>query len=167
MKRIVVILIALIVATNVNAQENSQTEDLNARIDSLTTKLNQLQHDFDFLDCQYKIDNLRNNISELSMSLDLKSNSIAVKSYHGGYFAALYEAYERYYALNIDQLNTLKSNVEQLKGLLFLKLFTSNFTEKERELLKSSMNVLDKNLSSAEASLTLFKAALDRYKSLD
>lgn len=167
MKRIVVILIALIVATNVNAQENSQTEDLNARIDSLTTKLNQLQHDFDFLDCRYKIDNLRNNISELSMSLEIKSNSITAQSYKGEYYAFLYEAYERYYASNIEQLNTLKSNVEQLKGLLFLKLFTSNFTETERELLKSSINVLDKNVTSAEASLSLFKAALDRYKSLD
>ena len=85
----------------------------------------------------------------------------------GKYYAFLDEAYERYYASNIEQLNTLKSNVEQLKGLLFLKLFTSNFTETERELLKSSMNVLDKNVTSAEASLSLFKAALDRYKSLD
>ena len=69
MKRIVVILIALIVAINVNAQENSQSEDLNARIDSLTTKLNQLQHDFDFLDCRYQIDKLTNDIKGFSTDI--------------------------------------------------------------------------------------------------
>ena len=167
MKRIVVILIALIVATNVNAQENSQTEDLNARIDSLTTKLNQLQHDFDFLDCRYKIDNLKNDINELAVSLETKSNSISLNIYQRAYFSPLYESYKRYYDAIIERLNAQKSNVEQLKALLFLKLFTSNFTETERELLKSSMNVLDNAMTSAEASLSLFKATLDRYKSLD
>ena len=80
MKRIVVILIALIVAINVNAQENSQSEDLNARIDSLTTKLNQLQHDFDFLDCRYKIDNLKNDTVILKFNLSLGGMYINIHS---------------------------------------------------------------------------------------
>ena len=164
MKRIVVILIALIVAINVNAQENSQSEDLNARIDSLTTKLNQLQHDFDFLDCRYQIDKLTNDIKGFSTDIEMRSHSIYLDRV---YLSPLYESYKRYYDATIETLNAQKSNVEQLKALLFLKLFTLNFTEKEQELLKSSMKLLDKAVTSAEASLDLLKAALDGYKALE
>lgn len=164
MKRLVVILIALIVAINVNAQENSQSEDLNARIDSLTTKLNQLQHDFDFLDCRYLIDKLANEIKGFGTDIEVRSHSISLDRV---YLSPLYESYKRYYDATIETLNAQKSNVEQLKALLFLKLVTSNFTEKEQELLNSSMKLLDKALTSAEASLDLLKDALDGYKALE
>ena len=61
----------------------------------------------------------------------------------------------------------MKSYAEQLKLFLFMKLVTLNFTEKEQELLKSSMKLLDKAVTSAEASLDLLKAALDGYKALE
>ena len=164
MKRIVVILIALIVAINVNAQENSQSEDLNARIDSLTTKLIQLQHDFDFLDCRYQIDKLTNDIKGFSTDIEMRSHSISLDRV---YLSPLYESRKQLYTSSITNLNAMKSYAEQLKLFLFMKLVTLNFTEKEQELLKSSMKLLDKAVTSAEASLDLLKAALDGYKALE
>ena len=94
----------------------------------------------------------------------MRSHSISLDRV---YLSPLYESRKQLYTSSTTNLNAMKSYAEQLKLFLFMKLVTLNFTEKEQELLKSSMKLLDKAVTSAEASLSLFKAALDRYKALD
>lgn len=50
------------------AQDNnlSQTSDLKAYVDSLSTKLNTLQHDYDYLYCRHEINQLQSELQRFT-----------------------------------------------------------------------------------------------------
>lgn len=167
MKRFIIILTAVIATLSVSTQEiKAQSQDLNARVDSLSAKLEKLQHDFDFLDCKYKIESLTNSFKCTKNGINITLNSIDISVRYGfkwEYYLVLKENYES----SIKELEVSKVAAENAKRNVRLIMLLSNFTEIEKDVLNSSMNLLDAVIEGLEVSLNSFKNYLDAYKSLE
>lgn len=74
-KLILLFILTLFGMSCVVAQDNnpSQTTDLKAYVDSLSTKLNTLQHDYDYLYCSHEINRLQFELKDLMHDVNIKS----------------------------------------------------------------------------------------------
>ena len=77
-KLILLFILTLFGMSCVVAQDNnpSQTTDLKAYVDSLSTKLNTLQHDYDYLYCSHEINQIQSELKDLLNDVNIKSNDI-------------------------------------------------------------------------------------------
>lgn len=102
------------------AQDNnlSQTSDLKAYVDSLSTKLNTLQHDYDYLYCRHEINQLQSELNDLQHDVNIRSNAILIKCFLGRYDSDLYSIYRSGYNSQVDLYDSFKESVElvQIRG---------------------------------------------------
>ena len=98
-KLILLFILTLFGMSCVVAQDNnlSQTSDLKAYVDSLSTKLNTFQHD-------------------LQHDVNIMSNAILISCYHGGYDSGLYSAYRSSYNALVDLYDSVKERIEVGQG---------------------------------------------------
>ena len=77
-KLMLLFILTLFGMSRVVAQDNnpSQTSDLKAYVDSLSTKLNTLQHDYDYLYCSHEINQIQSELKDLLNDVNIKSNDI-------------------------------------------------------------------------------------------
>ena len=104
-KLILLFILTLFGMSCVVAQDNnlSQTSDLKAYVDSLSTKLNTLQHDYDYLYCRHEINQLQSELNDLQHD-------------HGGYDSGLYSAYRSSYNALVDLYDSVKERIEVGQG---------------------------------------------------
>lgn len=164
-KTLPLLLMLFMFTTNISAQDvnNSITQ----RIDSLQAQLNKLQHDYDYLDCSYKLNQLRYDLSTFSSDANISSNAILINYHHGRYDTDLYRAYKENYDLRDKNLSSIEQNI--LSTILFVlkKMETSSFTENEKNLLDSCMKSIESSLSSSKSALRYYKVVLELYKDLE
>ena len=103
-KLILLFILTLFGMSCVVAQDNnlSQTSDLKAYVDSLSTKLNTLQHDYDYLYCRHEINQIQSELKYLLNDVNIKSNAILINCYHGRYDSDLYSIYRSGYNSQVD-----------------------------------------------------------------
>ena len=166
-----IILLTLLILTsigNLTAQDDKSEmiTDLKNYVDSISSKLNTLQHDYDYLYCNHEITIMKHEISDLSNSIANATNGILINCYHGSFDIDLYSAYRRNYNSSIDLSTTFKEKVEVIKTAVLMKIFTSGFTDEERSILMRGCDLLDSSLSQLQSSLDYYKIVLDIYKDL-
>lgn len=117
-KLILLFILTLFGMSCVVAQDNnlSQTSDLKAYVDSLSTKLNTLQHDYDYLYCRHEINQLQSELNDLQHDVNIRSNAILISYYHGGYDSGLYSAYRSSYNALVDLYDSVKERIEVGQG---------------------------------------------------
>ena len=117
-KLILLFILTLFGMSRVVAQDNnpSQTTDLKAYVDSLSTKLNTLQHDYDYLYCSHEINQLESELKDLVHNVDIRSNAILISCYHGGYDSGLYSAYRSSYNAQVAYMTLLRKGLKLVKG---------------------------------------------------
>lgn len=167
-KLILFFIIALIGVCNITAQtsKSSQTEDLKVSIDSLSSKLNTLQHNYEYLYCSYLLSEVQLSMKDLINQLSIKSNAILINCYHNRFNIDLYNAYRDNYNSCIELYESTKGKAESVTTSVALKIMTSNFTENEIEVLGQSCRFVDDCLRAAQNSLDYYKVVLDLYKDL-
>lgn len=167
-KVILFFFIALIGVGNITAQtsNSSQTQDLKVSLDSLSTKLSSLQHDYDFLYCSYQLSEVQLSLKDFMNELSIKSNAILIDCYHSRFDIDLYNAYRDNYNACIELYESTKGKAESVTTFVALKIITSNFTEKEIEVLGQGCKFVDDCLRTAQNSLDYYKVVLDVYKDL-
>ena len=150
------------------AQDNnlSQTSDLKAYVDSLSTKLNTLQHDYDYLYCRHEINQLQSELNDLQHDVNIRSNAILISCYHGGYDSGLYSAYRSSYNALVDLYDSVKERIEVGQGAVRLKILSSNFTQNEIDVLMKGCGTLDRCLSTLQSSLDYCEFVLGMYRDL-
>ncbi|MBR5002841.1 MAG: hypothetical protein IKY13_04925 [Bacteroidaceae bacterium] len=169
MKKVILFFfISLIGLGNITAQTSNslQTQDLNVSIDSLSTQLSSLQHDYDFLYCSHEVNLMQLEIRDLINNIDINSNAILINCYHGRFDVDLYTAYRDNYNSILELMNTLKEKTETIQVAVTLKTLTSDFSNEEIEVLMNSCKFLDKCLSKLQDSSDYYKVVLDIYKDL-
>lgn len=142
-----------------------QVKSAATTIDSLTSKLEKLQHDYDYMYCDYQAFRLKKDLSDLDNSISISSNSILINVYNSRYNNDLYKVYSENYTSCCDLLESLKRNIESTKTLVFLKILTSGFTEQEIEVLTNSFTVIDNTVTKVQRSLDYYDVVLKAYKS--
>ncbi|WP_418456850.1 hypothetical protein [Barnesiella intestinihominis] len=167
-KLILLFILTLFGMSCVVAQDNnlSQTSDLKAYVDSLSTKLNTLQHDYDYLYCRHEINQLQSELNDLQHDVNIRSNAILISCYHGGYDSGLYSAYRSSYNALVDLYDSVKERIEVGQGGVSLKILSSNFTQNEIDVLMKGCGTLDRCLSTLQSSLDYCEFVLGMYRDL-
>jgi hypothetical protein len=165
MKRILLFFI-IIVTMNMGAQsQNSlkrQTDSV--VIDSLRMALKKLQHDYDYLDTTTQLKQLKQDIANLNINIQIKSNELRMDCYHSAYNSALCAEYDRYYRTAIDSGKSSKELYDILKAKLVLKMIESSFTEEEIDYLRILCASIDSDFSLLENCLNYYNTVLGLYK---
>lgn len=167
-KLLLLFILTLFGMSRVVAQDNnpSQTSDLKAYVDSLSTKLNTLQHDYDYLYCNHEINQLHSELNDLQHDVNIRSNAILINCYHGRYDSDLYSAYRSGYNSQVDLYDAYKERVEGVQRVVRLKILSSNFTQNEINVLMKGCGTLDRCLSALQSSLDYCELVLGMYRDL-
>ena len=167
MKKLLLLLVALVSALQASAQnvESMQNQSATVSIDSLSLRLNKLQHDYDFMYCDYELHKLLMDFKDLSNSINSLSNGAVTDYYNTKYERALYESYLNNYEACSFSLNTLKDKYEVIRLMVLTKMASSNFTDEEQKVINSYFGTIQGAVTAAENSLNYYDTAIKAYKS--
>ena len=160
MKKLLVLLVMLITTISISAQESSESQ----KIDSLQYQLKRLQHNYDYLDCEYKLSKLMLELNIYTNELKISVNSLSMSFYQGGYNDNLYQANKRIYEVTKDNLNKKEQLIYWTILNVKQKMESVDFHETEISVLKSSFDAIDSGLHSAKTALEYYKGVLDAYR---
>ena len=132
MKKVLLLLVTFVSVIYVSAQEvnSSQSQSAPISIDSLSIKLNEIQHNYDFMYCDYELHKLIMDLKDLAHSIDNSSNGVLINVYNSR----------------------------------FVRIMTSEFTEKELNVLTASLDVVSKATMKVESSLNYYNVAIQAYR---
>ena len=157
MKKILLLIISVLFAIQSNAQV--QKESPAVTIDSLSTKLAELQHNYDFLYCDYKLYQIQTNLGQLSQDIQITNNELTIKICFGQYNRDMYIVYSENYDAKCENYNAFKRQFEVVQKLVITKTVTTGFTESE-------LNVFNACIETIESTMKVVKAALEYYDGL-
>ena len=163
------LIVAIVSVLNASAQEKvlSLNQTATISIDSLSVRLDRLQHDFDFLSCDYRLQKLIMDLKDLQHTIGNSSNGVVINVYtNSGYSSRLYNAYLNDYEADSYLFESLKNSADTVRKLVFVNLMTLDFSDKERDVLTSSLNVVDKAITAVENSLNYYNAAIEAYRNM-
>ena len=133
-------------------------------IDSLTSRLEKLQHDYDYMKCDYEAFKLDKDLTDLAHNINISTNGILINVYNSRYDNDLYKAYSESYTAFCGLFESIKRKMESVKTLVFLKILTSGFTDEEVEVLTTSFNVIDNTVNKVQKALDYYDVVLKIYK---
>lgn len=167
MKKVLLLFISVVSVLHAYAQnaDSLQVQPEAIAIDSLTLRLNKLQHDYDFMYCNYELNKLMLDLTDLSHTIDISSNGIVINVYNGEYKHALYTAYIDKYDSLCALFNSLKDKIEAVRFAVLAKMMTSDFSEKEQNVLYASLSVIQTSVATVEHALNYYDVAVQAYKS--
>lgn len=143
---------------------STQVQSTAITVDSLTLRLEKLQHDYDYMYCDYEAYKLNKDLTDLDHSIDIAINGIRIDIYHTRYDKELYEVSLENYSASCVLFESLKGKVESVKTLVFLKILTSGFTDEEITILTTSLNIIDNTVSKVQKALNYYDVVLKAYK---
>ena len=162
MKKVLLLIISVLFAIQANAQV--QEEAPAVTIDSLSTKLTELQHNYDFLYCDYKLYQMKTNLNQLSQDANIIVSDLSINIHHERYNRDLYTAYSNNYDSYCDLYNIYKRNFESLRELVTIKINTTDFTEFELSLIGSYFEAIESSMEFIESSLKRYDVCLKIYR---
>ena len=166
MKKLFLILVAVLVTMSTTAQsaDSLQVASMDARIDSLSAKLEKLQHDHDYLRCSSDLNMMVCDFRIFINELEKSSYKLLINCYHDRYNDDLYVVNRRNRDVYVDLYGSYKEKAVALKRFVSLMMETKDFTESEKTVLILSMDTLDKCFGSADAALEYYNLVMSFYK---
>jgi hypothetical protein len=166
MKKILALMVLCTLSMGVSAQELESLQSESISVDSLATKLDKLQHDYDFLYCKYELDRIVNELRLWASEITIASNSLSINLVDGGFSIDLYTSFKNRHDAAAEFISSYIDNIVSVKNVIRVKKASSSFSEMEILLLSNYNSVIDSLLGAAEAALEHFKVVLDSYKKL-
>lgn len=167
MKKVFLLLVAIASVLQSFAQEKKdslQNQTATVSVDSLSVRMDRLQHDYDFMYCDYELHKQIMDLKDLAQSIDISSNGVLIDVYNGRFNRDLYNAFLDNYDAKSAFLDMLKKKTEVVKTAVFVKILSSNFTDKEIEVISQSFSVIEKATTTVERSLDYYNAAIKAYR---
>lgn len=166
MKKLFIVLIAIVSANVLFAQENVKKEkDLAVVVDSLTAKLNKLQNDYDYLYCTNELNHFLNKLGQLKQDISIDCNKLNNYIYNYKFEYSMYNALKTNYDSYINYFESIKEGRDATFGNIYLKIIVSDFNDLQIKYLKHRMeNEYPAGINSIETGLNLYKLYLDEYK---
>lgn len=161
MKKVLLLIIIAIISVNASAQDTSSSA---ITIDSLSVKLEKLQHDYDFLLCGFELYRIMAEQSELNQDIKIQTNAILLDIYNSKYNRDLYKAYLDSYDINSALFEQQKEYYEQKKKFVMFKAITSGFSETEISLIELDFKKIDNGIAKVKSSLKYYKFLVDAYR---
>lgn len=162
MKKILLLIISALFAIQANAQVQEESPAIT--IDSLSTKLAELQHSYDFLYCDYNLYQIKTGLEQLSQDIKITSNEVIIKIFFGQYNHDMYIAYSENYDANCKSYDAIKRAFEAVQKLVTIKIITTGFTESELNVFNAHIEVIKSGMKIVEAGLKYYDKLLKIYK---
>ena len=144
-----------------------QNQASTVSIDSLSVRLERLQHNYDFLYCDHQLQKLIMDLKVLALNISNSSSGVVINVYtNSGFNRKLYNAYLNEYESDNYLYEALKKQSDVIKNMVFVNLLTMNFSDAERNVLTSGLNVVDKAITSVESSLNYYNVAIEAYRDM-
>lgn len=160
MKKVLILVIAAVSAIHAYAQ-NTESSVI---IDSLTVKLEKLQHDYNYMSCDYELYKMKTDMDALYQNINIKSNEILIDVYNGRYNQALYNSFSDNYDSYIALYDALEKKLESVKNLIVVKIVTSGFSEAELNVIGTSLESFSANTAAIDSALKFYDVALQAYR---
>ena len=158
MKKVLLLIISVLFAIQANAQV--QEESPAVTIDSLSTKLAKLQHNYDFLYCTYQLHDVKTDFDQLRQDIDIQITSLSVDISYGQYNRDLYTSHSRLYDSYCDAYDIRKRDFEFVQELVA----TTGFTEYELNFFNSYIKTTKLSMERVEQILKHYDARIKIYK---
>ena len=162
MKKVLLLIISVLFAIQANAQ--TQEESPAVTIDSLSTKLEELQHNYDFLYCDYNLYQIKTNLGQLSQDIQITNNELTIKICFGQYDRDMYIIYSENYDAKCEIYNTFKRQFEVVQELVTIKIITTGFTESELNVFNACIEAIESAMKVVEKGLKYYDRLLKIYK---
>ena len=162
MKKVLLLIISVLFAIQANAQ--TQEESPAVTIDSLSTKLEELQHNYDFLYCDYKLYQIKTDLDQLSQDIKIKVSELNIDIHHERYDHDFYTLLSENYDSYCNLYDSYKRNFESLRELVTIKTITTDFTEPELNLFNSYIETIELCMGFVESNLKLYDLCLKNYR---
>ena len=107
------------------------------------------------------------DLKDLAHTIGNSSNGVVINVYtNSGYNRKLYNAYLNDYESDNYLFDALKEKAKVLREMVFVKLMTMDLSDKERDVLTSSLTVIDKAITAVENSLNYYNVAIEAYRDM-
>ena len=168
MKKTLLLIFAIFGVLQVSAQDKESILDTTATvsIESISAKLDRLQHDYDYLKCDYELNKVIMDFKDLINTTDISANGLATYCFSGIFDDALYNSYVENYNSKCSLLESLKSTYDKVQVFVVLKSISSNFSQEEIDLLKSNLEFIQQCITGAKSSLEHFNLTIKTFKSI-
>ena len=166
MKKILLILGLLVITSNSTAQKSDSVniQLMNVKIDSLTFALNKLQQDYDYLHCNYTLQEEVLSIGDYINGLKSDINAVLINIYHSNFDRKLYKSYKDNYYSSCELYNAHKEKVTALLEFASLQIESCSFPYYKINIINNICKTLQSGLNQAELSLDYYKLVIDLYK---
>ena len=162
MKKVLLLIISVLFAIQANAQ--TQEEAPAVTIDSLSTKLAELQHNYDFLYCDYKLYQIKTDLGQLSQDIQIKVSELNIDIHHERYDHDFYTLLSENYDAYCNLYDSYKRNFEAVQKLVIIKTVTTGFTESELNLFSAYIEAIESAMKVVEKALKYYDSLLKIYK---
>jgi len=166
MKKLVLVICALLCANMLFAQENLKEKDLETVVDSLSAKLKELQHNYNYLYCQHLLDDLNHSQNQTKNNILICINQLQINIHHGIYNYYSYNTFKDIYNAAIANFDATKKLSKSILNLVALKMITSNFSEDELRVLQHGILSFDDSIISVEECLRVYDFYIKEYKNM-
>ena len=167
MKKVLLLFVAIVSVLYASAQDvdSLKRQTATVSLDSLSLKLNKLQHDYDFMYCEYKLKMLSMDLKDLSLSINNSSDKVVIQCYNCSFDRELFNTYLKLYDAYQELINSLKNRIEVTKMAVLAKIVSSDFSDADHDLLNSFFDYINESVAATENDLQLFYTTLKAYLS--
>lgn len=145
-------------------QVKAQSTNEQTNIESLSQRVDSLEHELSYLKLTYELSSLNSDISMFSNDVRITSAAIELNVYSRNFDYRFGNAYLQNYEACQDKMESLQELIKQKKEFLALKFITYPFTESELNVLMASYNSLDAAYKHLESSMKVLKLSVDFYR---
>lgn len=142
---------------------HAQVQDSQEEIQTLTQRVDSLEHELSYLKMSYDLSTLRYEINMTINEVDIKCLRIKsdidnreFDSRYGNAYQRLYEAFQANKQSTYDRIGAVKL-------LYTLKIAIYPYSESELNVLKKSYESIDRSYASLEGSMDMLKIYIDMY----
>ena len=141
-----------------------QTQKPSVSIEELALKVDKLQHDYDYLWCEYKMKDLIADLGIKANAIQISANKLYDYSRDGVYSYALYKSYSDFLDSYRANLGSTKDLIDTIKTAVFIKIATCGFSDEEKDVLYNSFEAINQSVTAVEASIEYHEVALKAYR---
>lgn len=162
MKKVLLLIISALFAIQANAQVREESPAVT--IDSLSTKLAELQHNYDFLYCDYQLYQTETSLKELSQDIRINKNELTFHLYNGQCDCDMYTFYSEDYDAKCELYDAIKRKFEKVQELVTIKIAIMGFTELELNVFNAYIEAIESGMKVVELDLEYYNGLLKIYR---
>lgn len=162
MNRILVLVVLLLSILPLKAQ----TKEIEIEYASLTSQIDSLERKVDFINLEFEIYSLRNDIITSAHNMDIKTLDMQLGLFLGKVDNDFKKAYNVYFNSCLEAEESYYKLIEVKKEYLTSKIIGNKVAKKDIILLMGEMQAVDTAFDSFKSSLSVLKSLLNIYNNL-